>query len=84
MQQLPAQVHHLHPVNDPDVIKWDTHSLRVGACVILHALGFSSLDIQTILQWRSMAFVSYLQNIALLSSCQNRAFNKAQGMPILY
>ena len=85
MRRLAAQVFHLHPVNDREALRqWGTHSLRVGACVILHALGFSSLDIQWILRWRSMAFVTYLRNIALLSSRQNRAFNKAQGMPILY
>ena len=85
MRRLAAQVYHLHPVTDREAIhKWGTHSLRVGACVILHALGFSSLDIQWILRWRSMAFVTYLRNIALLSSRQNLAFNKAQGMPILY
>ena len=85
MQRLAAQAYHLHPVDDRDAIqKCGTHSLQVGACVVLHAMGFSSLDIQWILRWRSMAFVSYLQNIALLSSWQNRAFNKAIGMPLLY
>ena len=85
MRRLAAQVYHLHPVDDRDAIqKWGTHSLRVGACVVLHAMGFSSLDIQWILRWRSMAFVSYLRNIALLSSRQNLAFNKALGMPLLY
>jgi len=85
MQRLAAQVCHLHRVNDHDAIqKWGTHSLRVGACVVLHAMGFLSLDIHSILWWRSMAFVSYLRNIALLSSRQNRAFNKALEMPVLY
>ena len=85
MRRLAAQVYHLHPINDREALqRWGTHSLRVGACVILHALGFSSLDIQWILRWKSMAFVTYLRNIAILSSRQNRAFNRAQGMPILY
>jgi len=84
MLRLAAQVYHLHPVDDRDAIqKWDTHSLQVRACVVLHAVGFFSLDIQWILRWRSMAFVSYLRNIALLSSRQNWAFNKALGMPLL-
>jgi len=83
MRRLAAQAYHLHPVDDRDAIqKWGAHSLRVGACVVLHAMGFSSLDIQWILWWRSMAFVSYLRNIALLSSQQNQAFNKALGMPL--
>jgi len=85
MRHLAAQVYYLHPVNDGVAIgKWESHSLRVGACVILHALGFSSLDIQWTLRWRSMTFVTYLRNIALLSSRQNQAFNKALGMPALH
>ena len=85
MRRLAIQVYHLHPVNDRDAIgKWGTHSLRVGACVLLHAMGFSALDIQWILRWRSMAFVTYLRNVAILSARQNMAFNKAAGMPILY
>ena len=85
MRRLAAQVYYLHPVNDQVAIgKWGSHSLRVGACFILHALGFSSLDIQWILRWRSMAFVTYLWNIALLSLRQNQAFNKALGMPTLH
>jgi len=85
MRHLAAQVYHLHPIDDRDAIqKWGTQSLRVGASVVLHAMGFSSLDIQWILQWRLMAFVSYLRNIALLSSRQNWAFNKAHGMSLLY
>ena len=85
MRCLVAPVHQLHPVDDRDAIqKWGTQSLRAGACVVLHAMGFSSLDIKWILRWRSMAIVSYLRNIALLSSRQNRAFNKALGMPLLY
>ena len=85
MQKLASQVYHLHPVNDREAIsKWGTHSLRVGACVLLHTMGFSALDIQWILRWRSMAFVTYLRNVAILSSRQSAAFNRAAGMPILY
>jgi len=85
MRRLATQVYYLHPVNDRAAIgKWGSRSLRVGACVILHTLGFSSLDIQWIMRWRSMAFVTYLRNIAILSSRQNQAFNKALGMPTLF
>jgi hypothetical protein len=84
MRKLASEVYQLHPVKDAtDLQRWGTHSLRVGACVILHAMGFSPLDIQFILRWKSMAFVAYLRNIAMLSDRQNRAFNKAQGMPHL-
>lgn len=84
MRQLAAHVYHLHPKRDAaDIAKWGSHSLRVGACVILHSMGFSSLDIQWILRWRSQAFVAYLRNVAILSHRQNKAFNKASNMPHL-
>jgi hypothetical protein len=84
MRKLAAEVYQLHPVKDAtDLQRWGTHSLRVGACVVLHAMGFSPLDIQFILRWKSMAFVAYLRNIAMLSDRQNRAFNRAQAMPHL-
>ena len=54
MQRLAATVHKLHPVTDVNAIRnWGVHSLRVCACVTLHAMGFSTLDIQWILRWRS-------------------------------
>ena len=84
MRLLASKVYHLHPVRDlKDLRRWGTHSLRVGACVVLHAMGFLALDIQWILRWKSMAFVAYLHNIAILSTRQNRAFNRAQAMPHL-
>ena len=84
MRKLATQVYHLHPVRDADDIrKWSSHSLRVGACVVLHAMGFSTLDIQWILRWRSMAFVAYLRNVAMLATRHHRALDKAAGMPHL-
>lgn len=84
MRHLAAQVYHLHPVKDAkELQRWSAHSLRVGACVLLHAMGFSDRDIQWILRWRSMAFVSYLRNIAILAIRQHRALDKAAAMPHL-
>lgn len=84
IRKLAAQVYHLHPVKDAkDIRRWGTHSLRVGACVVLHAMGFSDRDIQWILRWRSLAFVTYLRNVAILASRQHRALDKAAAMPHL-
>ena len=72
----------LHPVHDKEKLEmWSSHSLRVGACVILHAMGFSTIDIQWILRWRSLAFMAYLRNLAGLADRQNVAIDKARGMP---
>jgi hypothetical protein len=49
IRHLVCSVYHLDPVRDAkDLSRWSSHSLRVGACVALHAMGFSfsTLDIQ--------------------------------------
>ena len=84
MRRLAVQVYHLHPVKDAiDIRRWSAHSLRVGACVVLHAMGFSGIDIQWILRWRSMTFMTYLRNVAILATKQYRALDKAAALPHL-
>lgn len=84
MRHLASQVYHLHPDRDAkDLSRWSSHSLRVGACVALHAMGFSALDIQWILRWRSTAFMVYLRNVAILAVRQFQALDKAAELPFL-
>jgi len=74
----------VHPVHDAeDIRKWGVHSLRVGACVTLHAMGFSTLDIQWVLRWRSTAFMVYLRNVAILGIRHNAALDRAAAQPFL-
>eukprot|EP00980_Cylindrotheca_fusiformis_P020117 scaffold7181_cov173-Cylindrotheca_fusiformis.AAC.1 len=63
--------------------KFSSHSLRVGACVLLHAQGFTPIQIKFLLRWKSDAFMEYLRNVALLSSQQNLAVNYIDQMPNL-
>ena len=82
MRSLAATVYHLDPhADEKDLQRWGSHSLRVGACVALHAMGFSPLDIQWLLRWRSMAFTAYLRNVAALARRQYQALDKAAAMP---
>ena len=82
MRKLAMKVYHLHPDRESkELSQWSAHSLRVGACVVLHAMGFPSLDIQWILRWKSMAFVAYLRNVAILADRQHRALDRAAAMP---
>lgn len=84
MRRLACAVYHLHPVRDAkDISRWSSHSLRVGACVALHAMGFSALDIQWILRWRSTAFMVYLRNVAILAIRQYQALDRASALPFL-
>jgi hypothetical protein len=77
-----AQVYKLDPVNDSEHLrKWSAHSLRVGACVILHGMGFTNTQIKFLLRWKSDAFFVYLRNIAGLAHQQNQALDKCAAMP---
>jgi hypothetical protein len=77
-----AHVYKLDPVKDSaHFCRWSTHSLRVGACVILHGMGFTDTQIQFLLRWRSNAFFVYLRNIAGLAHKQNRALDDLSIMP---
>ena len=78
MQYLASAVYH---ITDPkELARFSAHSLRVGACVILHAQGLTESQIQFILRWRSLAFMANLRNLMALSDRQNLAFN-AFAMP---
>jgi hypothetical protein len=84
MRHLAACVYHLDPTRDAkDLSRWSSHSLRVGACVALHAMGFSAVDIQWILRWRSQAFMVYLRNMAILAIRQYQALDRASVLPFL-
>ena len=82
IRALAARVLHLDPIkHKKELMLWSGHSIRVGACVLLHAMGFPPQDIKWLLRWKSDAFMAYLRNIALLSSRQNRALDRAAAMP---
>jgi hypothetical protein len=64
-------VHHLqtaakavYNIKDPDELKrFSSHSIRVGACVALHAAGVSKMDIKHALRWKSNCFMMYLRDL---------------------
>jgi len=77
-----AHVYKLDPLRDSEHLrKWSAHSLRVGACVILHGMGFTDTQIQFLLRWTSNAFYVYLRNIAGLAHKQNLAIEELVDMP---
>ena len=84
MRRLAGAVYNMHPArHSADLQKWSAHSLRVGACVVLHAMGFSALDIQWILRWRSTAFMVYLRNVAILATQQYLALDRGAALPFI-
>ncbi len=82
MRSVAIEAHHLHPKKDAAHIKlWSSHSLRVGACVLLHSQGFTGEQIKFMLRWKSNAFMTYLRNTTIISDRVNIAFNEASSMP---
>jgi hypothetical protein len=56
-------VYHITSANDDDLGHFTSHSIHVGACVALHAVNISSLNIKHALQWKSDSFLTYLRNL---------------------
>jgi hypothetical protein len=83
MRRVASRVYNLDPVKDQEQLrKWSAHSLRVGACVIIHSMGMSTAQIKFLLRWRSDAFMVYLRNTATLANRHNDIFNAADAMPL--
>ena len=49
--------------DEESLARFTSHSVRVGACVALHAAGISQMDIKFALRWRSDTFQTYLRNL---------------------
>jgi hypothetical protein len=56
--------------------QYSSHSLRVGASVILNAAGFSEMDIMSRLRWKSDAYKVYLRNINVLAAKHTQAMSE--------
>lgn len=77
MRDIASFLYKLDPVKDAeDLQRWSAHSLRVGACVFLHAKGFGPIDIKWILRWESDAYKVYLRNFTGLSDRHTQAWDK--------
>ena len=84
MRRTAAKVYNLDKSNEVDAAmlqRWSSHSIRVGACCILHAMGFDAIQIKFILRWKSDTFMLYLRNNGILADQQHRAFDKLGAMP---
>ena len=60
-----------------ELSNFTSHSIRVGACVLLHAQNVSAEDIKFCLRWRSDAFRTYLRNILPLVERHKEAIANA-------
>jgi hypothetical protein len=71
LQQAARRVYHI--TNDDNLGRFTSHSIRVGACVALHATDISSLDIKHALRWKSDSFLTYLRNLPCQAQRSARA-----------
>ena len=82
MRASACRLFKLDPIkNKKDLARWSSHSIRVGACVILHGMGFTDTQLQFLLRWKSDAFLCYLRNLSILSQKQNEAITDLSVMP---
>jgi hypothetical protein len=56
-----------------ELSRFTSHSIRVGACVALHAAGIDPLDIKHALRWKSDSFLTYLRNLPCQAQRTSRA-----------
>jgi hypothetical protein len=82
MRSAASKMFNLDPVkNRTELQMWSTHSLRVGACTTLYAMGFHEMEIKHLLRWKSNAFMTYLRNLAVTSRRHNDAVADASCIP---
>jgi hypothetical protein len=61
--------------SEPDApkMKFTCHSLRIGACMLMHAAGRDPLDIKSRLRWKSDSFMMYLRDVPRLAFNHTKA-----------
>jgi hypothetical protein len=59
--------------NPKELARFTSHSLRVGACVALHAAGVIPSNIKDALRWKSDSFERYLRNLPCQAQRNSRA-----------
>jgi len=66
LQHLAKNVYNI--TSTKELKRYSCHSVRVGACVLLHSSGADSLTIKFRLRWRSDSFMEYLRNTPKLAA----------------
>jgi hypothetical protein len=84
MREIAASYYELDPVKEKSALQFFlAHSLRVGACIILQAMGFVSHQIQQMLRWKSESWLMYSRNLHVVSQQQNEAIFKASLLKVM-
>ena len=81
MRSLAVEVYGL--TKRSEIQAFSCHSLRVGACCILYATGYSGEFIQRALRWRSEAWKTYVRDLVVVTIQHNKAMSEADTMPLM-
>ena len=69
--------------DDPEIMKWSSHSIRVTACNLLHRKRFSDSFIKNRLRWESDAFLVYLRNTIYAAEDHTKALElSSNNLPV--
>ena len=60
-----------------ELTRFTTHSIRVGACALLHETSQTPDFIKACLRWRSDAYLMYLRNTPKLAILHTQAVNNS-------
>ena len=77
-QMLQSLAKTVYNITDPtDLARFSSHSIRVGACVLLHETSQTPDFIKARLRWRSDTYLMYLRNTPKLAMLHNEAINNS-------
>ena len=76
LQEAASEIYNIK--SKKELSNFTSHSIRVGACVLLHEQNISAEDIKFRLRWRSDTFRTYLRNILPLAERHKEAIANAK------
>ena len=79
LRQLAHQVYNI--TDNQELSRFTCHSIRVGACVLLHEANCKSDFIKFRLRWNSDSYLMYLRNTPKLAQQHNMATNLSSAPP---
>jgi hypothetical protein len=70
------------PLDQASLQRFTSHSVRVGACVLLHAAGKTGAFIKQRLRWKSDTFLLYLRDVPAMAVSHANALSQAHTLLI--
>ena len=79
LKDLASKVYNI--TNSADLARFTSHSIRVGACVVLHEANKSPDFIKFRIRWKSDSYLMYLRNTPKLANQHNSAIDLSLSLP---